>query len=98
MKDVLSQSEIDSLINAMSSGEIKEVEVEVKKEKKVKDYDFKRPNKLSKDHIYSIRNMYENYARIAANTLANQIRANVEMSVGSVEQVTFGEFIGSIPK
>ena len=97
MKDVLSQSEIDSLINAMSSGEIKEVEVEVKKEKKVKDYDFKRPNKLSKDHIYSIRNMYENYARIAANTLANQIRANVEMSVGSVEQVTFGEFIGSIP-
>ncbi len=97
MKDVLSQAEIDSLINAISTGELDSDETEVKIEKKIKDYDFKRPNKLSKEHIYSIRNMYDNYARVASNTLTNQIRTNVQISVGSVEQVTFGEFIGSIP-
>ena len=98
MKKILSQKEIDSLINAISSGEIVEnVDENIKEKLNAKIYDFRRPNKLSKDHINSIENIYENYARITANILSNHLRTNVEILIGSIEQVSYGEFIRSIP-
>lgn len=96
MKDVLSQDEIDSLINALSSGELDTEEVEDAK-LNVKDYDFRRPNKLSKDQIQTLRGIHENYARIVSNILSNQVRNNVKLVIASIEQVTFGEFVRSIP-
>ncbi|MBN2258966.1 MAG: flagellar motor switch protein FliM [Clostridiales bacterium] len=98
MKKVLSQEEIDSLINALASGEIiEEPDSSVEENLNVKNYDFRRPNKLSKDHINSIENIYENYARMTANVLSNHLRTTVEMLIGSIEQVSYGEFIRSIP-
>ncbi|MCG8484436.1 MAG: flagellar motor switch protein FliM [Clostridia bacterium] len=96
MKNVLSQDEIDSLINALSTGELDTVEIEEAKHN-VKDYDFRRPNKLSKDQIQTLRGIHENYARIVSNILSNQVRNNVKLVIASIEQVTFGEFVRSIP-
>lgn len=97
MKKVLSQDEIDSLINAMTTGDhVEEIEEEIK-HIEAKNYDFRRPNKLSKDHIHSIENLYEGYCRISGNILSTHLRTNVELSVGSIEQVSYGEFIRSIP-
>ena len=99
MKKVLSQEEIDTLISAMSSGEIEHHEVIVEKPKsRPKVYDFRRPNKFSKDHINSIENIYENYSRITANILSTYLRTNIDMKVASVEQLSFGDFIHSVPK
>lgn len=98
MKNVLSQDEIDSLINALASGEISNIEEEPENEiQKAKVYDFRRPNKLSKDQIQTIRGIHDNYARIISNYLSNQVRNTVKLSIVSIEQVTFGEFIRSIP-
>lgn len=98
MKKVLTQEEIDSLISAISSGElIDETEVDEKLTSKAKNYDFKRPNKLSKDHIHSIENIYENYARITSNILSVYLRTTIELKIGSIEQLSYGEFIKSIP-
>ena len=98
MKKVLSQQEIDSLINAISSGEVAAEELEKEEEQqRVKNYDFRRPNKLSKDHISAIKSIYDNYARIVSNILSNQIRETVELKVASIEQVSYGEFNRSIP-
>lgn len=96
MKNVLSQDEIDSLINALSTGELDTEEVEEAKQN-IKEYDFRRPNKLSKDQIQTLRAIHENYARIVSNILSNQVRNNVKLVVASIEQVTFGEFVRSIP-
>ena len=50
--DVLSQSEIDDLLSALSTGVVSAEEMKVEqKQKKVKVYDFKRPDKFSKDQI-----------------------------------------------
>lgn len=95
MKKVLSQEEIDLLINAMSDGEIVE-NIAESVWGNAKNYDFRRPNKFSKDHIDSIMNIYENYARITANVLSNYLRTDVEIGVGSIEQVSYGDFIRSI--
>ncbi|MFZ7131513.1 MAG: flagellar motor switch protein FliM [Eubacteriales bacterium] len=98
MKQVLSQQEIDSLLNALNTGEIDPNEIKEEEEKnKIRSYDFRRPIKLSKEYINTLYMIFENFAKISANYLSTQIRTNVYMSVGAVEQISFDEFIHSIP-
>ena len=70
MAEVLSQSEIDSLLSALSSGEIEPDQFPREEEKhKVKLYDFRSPQKFSKDHIRTLELIHDNYARIISNYL-----------------------------
>src|SRR5690554_5747980 len=94
MKDVLSQEEIDSLIQALSTGELDESE---KKTEEVSLYDFKRPNKFSKEQTRTLLNIHENFARILSNFLTVYLRTNVQVKMESVSQITFEEFIFSLP-
>ena len=65
MADVLSQSEIDALLSALSTGELEPEEVGKDEEKhKVKLYDFRSPQKFSKEHIRTLELVHDNYARI----------------------------------
>lgn len=98
MADVLSQSEIDALLSALSSGELQPDELPKEEDKqKVKVYDFRSPQKFSKDHIRTLELIHDNYARIIANYLTAQVRENVKVKIESVEQITYEEFIHSIP-
>lgn len=98
MAEVLSQSEIDALLAALSSGEITPDEMPKEEEKqKVKPYDFRSPQKFSKDHIRTLELIHDNYARIISNYLTAQLRANVKVKIESVQQITYEEFIHSIP-
>ncbi|SES79416.1 flagellar motor switch protein FliM [Anaerobranca gottschalkii] len=98
MSEVLSQSEIDALLSALSSGEI-DVE-EVKKEEtktKIRVYDFRRPNKFSKDQTRTLQMIHENFARLITSYLSANLRSVVQVSVASVDQTTYEEFIRSVP-
>lgn len=98
MSEVLSQSEIDALLSALNNGSVDANELkEEQSRKKVKIYDFRRPNKFSKDQIHTLQVIYENYARSLATYLSAQLRAPVQMEILSVEQLTYEEFIRSIP-
>lgn len=98
MAEVLSQQEIDSLLSALSSGEIAAEDIKKEEEnQKVKKYDFRRPNKFSKEQINTLQMIYDNYSRIISNYLSAQIRTNIKVKVASIEQVTYEEFIRSIP-
>lgn len=98
MKQVLSQQEIDSLLNALTTGEIDPEEIKEEEERnKVRSYDFRRPIKLSKEYINTLYMIFENFSKISANYLSTQMRTNVNITVGAVEQVSFDEFIHSIP-
>ena len=68
MSDVLSQSEIDNLLAALSTGELDVEEMSRADEKKVKDYDFKRPAKFSKEHLRTLEIIYEHYGRLLSTT------------------------------
>ena len=57
MGEVLSQSEIDNLLAQLSSGELDMEQMQEPKEKQVKDYDFKRPAKFSKEHLRTLEIM-----------------------------------------
>ncbi|HWP98592.1 MAG TPA: flagellar motor switch protein FliM [Syntrophomonadaceae bacterium] len=97
MADVLSQGEIDALLQALNSGSVDANELkEEEKKKKVKVYDFRRPNKFSKDQLHTLQVIYETYARSLATFLSAQLRAAVQVEILSVEQLTYEEFIRSI--
>jgi flagellar motor switch protein FliM len=97
--DILSQSEIDALLSAISTGEMDADEL--KKEvssKKVKVYDFKRALRFSKDQIRSLTRIHDNFARLLTTYYSAQLRTYVQITVGSVDQLPYEEFIRSIPK
>lgn len=99
MDEVLSQNEIDALLSAITSGEMDAEQLKnEEKEKKVREYDFKRALRFSKDQIRSITRIHENYARLLTTYLSTQLRTYVSISVTSVDQIPYEEFIRSIPK
>lgn len=98
MAEILSQHEIDSLLSALSTGEINAEEMkEDKQEKKVKVYDFKRPNKFNKEQLRALNIIHENFARMLTTYLSAKLRTLVQIEVFSVEQMSYYEFISSIP-
>lgn len=98
MAEVLSQSEIDALLSALSSGELVPEEIPKDEERhKVKPYDFRSPQKFSKDLVRTLELIHDNFARIISNYLTAQVRRNVKIKIESVEQITYEEFIHSIP-
>ncbi|MBU3098597.1 MULTISPECIES: flagellar motor switch protein FliM [Clostridium] len=98
MAEVLSQSEIDSLLSALSSGEIEPDQLPNEEEKhKIKLYDFKSPQKFSKDHLRTLELIHDNYGRIISSYLSAQLRNNVKIQIQSIQQITYEEFIHSIP-
>ncbi|MGM9966802.1 MULTISPECIES: flagellar motor switch protein FliM [unclassified Rummeliibacillus] len=96
--DVLSQSEIDALLSALSTGEMTADDIKKEEEsKKVKVYDFKRALRFSKDQIRSLTRIHENFARLLTTFFSAQLRTYVQITVASVDQIPFEEFIRSIP-
>ena len=95
--EVLSQSEIDELLSAISSGVVSADEIkEQPKDRKIKVYDFRRPDKFSKDQIRTSYMLHENFARLLNTYLSAQLRTIVHINVVSVDQLTYEEFIRSL--
>lgn len=96
MGEVLSQSEIDNLLAALSSGELDADDMNDANDKQVKNYDFKRPTKFSKEHLRTLEIIYEHYGRLLSTSLPVYLRKNVQVSVASSETVIFSEFSNAL--
>ena len=96
MSDVLSQDEIDKLLQSLSSGEV-DIEEIKEEEKAVKTYDFKRPSKFSKEQLRTFEMIHENFARSVSTYLSGRVRSFVNVSLASVDQITYEEFTRSLP-
>jgi len=96
MRNVLSQEEIDSLLQSLESGEVETGSL-TQDQGKARKYDFRRPNRFSKANMGLISVVHENFARQAANFLSAYLRATVSAKVASVDQVTFGDVVVSLP-
>lgn len=98
MNEVLSQDEIDQLLQAISSGEGEADDFKpVSDTRKIKIYDFKRPDKFSKEQLRTVSSMHETFSRSTTTSLSAQLRSLVHVHVASVDQLTYEEFIRSIP-
>ncbi len=96
MSDVLSQNEIDNLLAALSSGEVDVEEMKKGNENQVKNYDFARPSKFSKEHLRTLEIIFEHYGRLLATNLPVYLRKNISVEVMNSEAVTYMEFSNAL--
>lgn len=97
MADILSQNEIDELLAALSTGEVDVRDIEdEKKERKVRKYDFSRPDKFAKDQLRTLEIIHENFARLLNNFLSGYLRTFIDVNVISVQSLIYSEFSNSI--
>lgn len=96
MGDVLSQSEIDSLLAALSKGELDTDNMTQRDEAQIKNYDFARPAKFSKENLRTLEFIYEHYGRLLSTNLPVYLRKNVQVEVVSSETVVFSEFSNAL--
>jgi flagellar motor switch protein FliM len=107
MSDILSQEEVDALLSAVSAGgdseatssapaESQSTVIKTEAEKSLSLYDFRRPDRVSKDQMRTLQNLHEGYARQFSTTLTNFLRTFVEIELVSVDQLTYSEFVMSI--
>lgn len=99
MADILSQEEIDALLSTVSDDGVQEEQLEELDftPKKVSVYDFRRPDRVSKEQLRSIRNLHDKFARNFSSTLSNSLRLITDITLVSVDQMTYGEFLMSLP-
>ncbi len=98
MAKILSQEEIDALLTTVTSGESESDSqgFEDEKLRSVVAYDFKHPNRVSKDQIRTLENMHDNFAGHFGSALSTILRTIVDVDLVSVDQITYSEFIMSL--
>ncbi len=96
MSDVLSQEEIDRLLNALDSGELDADDMKEKDERQIKDYDFARPSKFAKDHLKTLEFIFEHFGRLLSTNLPGYLRKNVQVEVMNSEAITYFEFSNAL--
>jgi flagellar motor switch protein FliM len=106
MGDVLDQSEIDALLASVSTETAEPAPASdtaparaapLVMPQNVSTYDFKRPERVSKDHIRALASIHDGFARNFGATLSGFLRTIIEVRVVGVEQLTYSEFIHSLP-
>lgn len=102
MADVLDQAEVDALLSAVTAGIEDHSDQAVfsrtkSRQQEVRTYDFKRPERVSKDQMRSLEAIHEGFARNFGASLSAFLRTIVEVRVATIEQLTYSEFIHSLP-
>ena len=101
MAEFLSQDEIDALLDIAEQGEdfdSSPLGKVVSKEKNYSIYDFKKPNRITAEQMKAFSTMHDKMLRDFINDLSAMLRKLVEVKLYSIEQMTYGEFILSIPQ
>lgn len=102
MSKTLSQWEIDALLNSIGSDDSAASSggavsgggaLSTGPERVIKLYDFRRPDRFSKEHIRAIQNIHETFARVTASSLSSYLRSSTTVSLSSIEQVVYDEYV-----
>ena len=101
MADILSQEEIDALLEVVDD-DADETEETIEKptishQRQITLYDFKRPNRVSKEQLRAFRGIHDKMARALSSQISAIMRSIVEIQLHSVDQMTYGEFLMSLP-
>ena len=104
MTDVFDQSEVDALLAAVDNGTVarKMPRTTVygnkgRSQLDVQVYDFKRPERVSKEQMRALENLHEGFGRNFGAAISGYLRTIMEVKVANIEQMTFSEFIHRCP-
>jgi flagellar motor switch protein FliM len=97
MADILSQNEIDALLDGGGDEENHEEVEGADESERIMLYDFKRPNRVSKEQLRAIKAIHDKMSRNLASHISTVMRSIIEIQLQSVDQMTYGEFLMSLP-
>lgn len=105
MAKILTQEEVDALLEAVASDDegamnVDEEAIPHKKPpsgKKFSIYNFRRPDRISKEQLRSLHFMHDRFSRNFSSSLSAYLRTIVEINLLSVEQLSYAEFLLSLP-
>lgn len=93
MSNILTQSQIDDLLNSVQGGGMNETQLEEEvSTKKIKKYDFHTPKKYTRDRLKLIFSIYENYARVISSYLTSLLRLSFQVELIDIEEQKYYEF------
>ncbi len=102
-EEVLSQTEVESLLSAIDPVKTENVQREVRPptpekrpREKVTPYDFKRPERVGKEQMRALQSLHEGFGRNYAASLSAFLRTVVDVKLTSVDQLTYSEFVFSL--
>jgi len=96
---ILSQDEIDALLTAVSTSQPSPDATPMPSERSARTvvtYDFKHPNRVSKDQVRTLENLHDNFAGHVSSTLSAMLRTMVDVDLVSVDQINYSEYIMSL--
>ena len=97
MAEVLSQSQIDALLNAARNGELDvDKPADKSSEQKYRKYDFYSPRKFTKDRLKMLNSIFESYARVINSRINALLHTTCEIEVDSVEEQRYYEFSNAL--
>lgn len=88
----LSQKEIEDLINSMIKRESDDEQKPQIAKPRLRVYDFRRPDKFSKDHMRGAQLLFDSFSRQLTSYFSGLFRMPIHANVNSVDQVTYQEF------
>ncbi|NLC28436.1 MAG: flagellar motor switch protein FliM [Campylobacteraceae bacterium] len=100
MADILSQEEIDALLEVVDEEGDADIAASLSEQEDTRQvilYDFKRPNRVSKEQLRAVKGIHDKMARSLASQISSIMRSIVEIQLHSVDQMTYGEFLMSLP-
>jgi flagellar motor switch protein FliM len=89
---ILSQEEIDALLTNVAKTQSFD-ELEEARERAVHLYDFKHPDRISKDQLRTLRTIHDGFARTFATYLSSTMRTMVDVNLLSIDQVAYSEYM-----
>ena len=96
MSPVLSQEEIDALLTAASDQASSQPAFEGDQRASVVGYNFRRPDRVTKDQIRSLHFLHDRFARNVSTSMSAYMRVVTDVTILSVEQFTYSEFLMSL--
>ena len=109
MENTLDQNDVDALLAAVNSGDLEQEDdggdvliysrrgTTAARNVDIRGYDFKRPERVSKDQMRALENLHQGFARAFGAQLSGFMRTIVEVKVAHIEHMTFSEFTHSLP-
>ena len=95
MSDILSQDEIDALMNGVQGGEVETEEPE-QETGELRPYDFMRDDRIVRGRLPTLEMINERFARYLRTSLFTMLRSSAEISVGGVDMLKFSEYVQSL--
>jgi flagellar motor switch protein FliM len=95
-EQILSQEEIDALLSAMSKGEV-DLDAGQVETPDVQTYDLMTKSKMLQEQFYALEEVNDKLTNRLKKSISSTLQRAVEVKPGTMEMVTYAEFIKVFP-